>query len=161
MHPCFMRFKINNSTVFFIYFFIFISFFLNHSLIQAYIHNTKKTNDFIKLIFLLIGYSLSMEQRLFCASDALSMIAQLQNILTSSRQLHALCENPVVKGIKKIVENCEKKRSGLFWKMYQTKLTSSVRMLTRKSELFLACAILACSLDFIASILLCWANHGK
>ena len=41
------------------------------------------------------------------------MIAQLQNILTSRRQLHVLCENPVVKGIKKIIENCEKKTSGI------------------------------------------------
>lgn len=67
MHPCFMRLKIDNSIVVFFIFSILIDFF-NHSLIQAYIHNTKKTNDFIKLIFLLIGYSLSMEQRLFCAS---------------------------------------------------------------------------------------------
>ena len=42
------------------------------------------------------------------------MIAQLQNIFTSGRQLHVQFENPVVKGIKKIIENCEKKRSGLF-----------------------------------------------
>ena len=67
MHPCFMRLKINNSIVVFLYF-QFYSVFFNHSLIQAYIHNTQKTNDFIELIFLLIGYSLSMEQRLFCAS---------------------------------------------------------------------------------------------
>ena len=41
MHPCFMRLKINNSIVVFLYF-QFYSFFFNHSLIQAYIHNTKK-----------------------------------------------------------------------------------------------------------------------
>ena len=42
MHPCFMRLKIDNSIVVFFIFSILIDFF-NHSLIQAYIHNTKKT----------------------------------------------------------------------------------------------------------------------
>ena len=43
MHPCFMRLKINNLIVVFLYFqFYSFFFFFNHSLIQAYIHNTKK-----------------------------------------------------------------------------------------------------------------------
>lgn len=79
--------------------------------------NKKKTNDFIQLIFLFMGYILSMQQRLFCASgicpNALLMIAQMHNILTSSRLLHVVCEHSVVKGIKKIIQNCEKKTSGI------------------------------------------------
>ena len=102
MRPYFMRFKNKTSILFFIFHWYLLCY---HSLIQAYMIY----DALLPLDALQFKHATTFISRQWHLSNALSMIAPLQNILTSSRLLHVICEHPVVKGSRKTYNTVKRK----------------------------------------------------